>query len=343
MRDIIDQGILRLFDGLYLTIKDSLGTFIYDAQALAAIFMIIYFAIKAYTMMTGDSKLEIMPLLRPFGIAFVIIFWGSFISVIETPADYLDDKARGLYLNRIEEVNQLNKERYVLIDSVAQRIIEKSREIEEAANDEGESSSIFEYLGIDIDSVLGQVRGLYLIVLSKFRFLMKEIIEFCVLTIFQALTYFVFFIKIIFAGILIIIGPFSFAFSILPGFKDAYISWISRFIGVLLYSTVGYIVLTVALGVIEYGITIETLQLRAILAVGNEDLFISYITGSSNIETLYIVALLVGGIGMLSVPIVSSWILSSASTANLFNKAVGGAKAVAGAAVTAGKAAAGGM
>lgn len=71
---VYDSGMWVMLKGLQASIWNSFSLFIVDAQALAAIFMIIFFSIKSYEMMVGDKKMEIMPLLRPFGLAMIIIW-----------------------------------------------------------------------------------------------------------------------------------------------------------------------------------------------------------------------------------------------------------------------------
>src|SRR6201995_5755987 len=70
---VYETGVMVFLAGLRTSIWSNFGLFIGDAQALAAIFMIIFFSIKSYEMMVGDKRMEIMPLLRPFGLAMVII------------------------------------------------------------------------------------------------------------------------------------------------------------------------------------------------------------------------------------------------------------------------------
>ena len=48
---VYDEGALHFFKGLKDTIWTHYDTFISDAQALSAIFMLIYFSIKCYEMM----------------------------------------------------------------------------------------------------------------------------------------------------------------------------------------------------------------------------------------------------------------------------------------------------
>src|SRR6201992_2950917 len=84
---VYESGMMTFLGGLKQSIWSHFGLFITDAQALAAVFMIIFFAIKSYEMMVGDKKMEIMPLLRPFGLAMIILWWGPFVKVVAFPTD----------------------------------------------------------------------------------------------------------------------------------------------------------------------------------------------------------------------------------------------------------------
>ena len=323
MREIIDKNILDLFQGLFLAITDHLSVFINDAQALTAIFMLLYFGIKAYGMMVADEPLQIMPLLRPFGLAMVIIMWGSFIGLINYPAQYISDKSKGLFQYRIEKVDAVMQQRMALIDSVGRRLIESSAEVEQV-KDGSKDEDWMEVLGIDFDALFDQMKGYFILITAKMRFFFLQAVEFLVITIFQVLSYLVFFVQIIFAGILILLGPFAFAFSVLPGFKDAYIQWIARYISVSLYSTIGYIVMSMSMVVVQYGIEREIELLRYVL--GNEAAFILYVSHNDGGSFFFIVSLLIGGLTMLTIPVISTWIISTSGVSHAISQMTLGAR-----------------
>ena len=323
MREIIDQNILDLFQGLFLAITDHLSVFINDAQALTAIFMLLYFGIKAYGMMVADEPLQIMPLLRPFGLAMVIIMWSSFIGLINYPTQYISNKSRGLFQYRIDRVDAVMQERMALIDSVGRRLIESSAEVEQV-KDGSKDEDWMEVLGIDFDALFDQMKGYFILITAKMRFFFLQAVEFLVITIFQVLSYLVFFVQIIFAGILILLGPFAFAFSVLPGFKDAYIHWIARYISVSLYSTIGYIVMSMSMVVVQYGIEREIELLRYVL--GNEAAFILYVSHNDGGSFFFIVSLLIGGLTMLTIPVISTWIISTSGVSHAISQMTLGAR-----------------
>lgn len=326
MHTLIDRFILDLFEGLFLALRDHLSVFTGDAQALCAIFMLLYFGIKSYGMIAGDERLEIMPLLRPFALAMVIMLWSPFVDLINFPLKVVTNKSRALFDNRINAVDAVSQQRMALIDSVATRLIESSAELEEVqqgTNDE----AWYESLGIDFNVLFDQMKGYFILIMAKFRFFFVQIIEYLVITIFQLCSYLIFFLQIIFAGILIILGPFSFAFSVLPGFKDAYIYWLARYISVSLYSAIGYIIMGLSMVLVQYGMEREIELLRFVLS--NEAAFIFYVSQNDGGSNFFIVTLLIGGLAMLSVPVISTWIISTSGVGNAISTISRGASKIA--------------
>lgn len=308
MRALIDQYILDLFQGLFLAITDHLSVFINDAQALMAIFMLLYFGVKAYGMMVGDEPLQVMPLLRPFALALVVIFWVQFVDILNHTTVYISDKSKGIFENRIEKVDAVMMERMVLIDSVGRRLIETTAEVEHIQQNTDEQSW-YEVLGISFEAIFDQMKGYFILITAKMRFFFLQAVEYLVITIFQVLTYLVFFLQITFAAILIILGPFSFAFSVLPGFKDAYVQWVARYLSVSLYSAIAYIIMSMSMVVVQYGMEREIEFLRFVLK--NEAAFMLYISQNDGGSYFFIVTLLIGGLVMLTIPVISTWIIST--------------------------------
>ncbi|RYZ38741.1 MAG: plasmid transfer protein, partial [Sphingobacteriales bacterium] len=94
---VYESGVMAFLTGLKESIWTHFDLFITDAKALAAIFMILFFALKSYEMMVGDKKLEIMPLLRPFGLSMIILWWGTFVKVVAFPTDLIAMRTEQIY------------------------------------------------------------------------------------------------------------------------------------------------------------------------------------------------------------------------------------------------------
>lgn len=335
MNELVDRFLLDLFEGLNDKIGVLFGTFIGDAQALAACFMLVYFGIESFKMMSGDKKLEIMPLLRPFILGLVLIFWcvpdaedgGDYgvLGVISYPSKVLTHSAKGMYEAQLDEVEMLSRNRYALIDSVAIELMKTSLEVERA-EDEVKEKKWYEF-GIDFSAIGDKIAGLWLYVIGKMKMMFFQIIEFVVVTIWQVCIYIVFFLQIIFTGILSILGPLAIAFSILPSFRDAWVQWLSRYISVSLYACIGYIVLSISLVIMQYSLEKEIEILE--YALNNEAAFIMYTSMTSGGVNTFIVTCLLGAISMLTIPFVSTWIISTTGVGHAIGGMVAGTMAVA--------------
>src|ERR1700679_2890581 len=120
---VYEPGVMAFLTGLKDSVWNHFGLFIGDAQALAAIFMIIFFAIKSYEMMVGDKRMEIMPLLRPFGLAMVILWWSAFTQVIAYPTDLVESQTDQMYESEQVNVNALRIQRSTLMLAMADSLI----------------------------------------------------------------------------------------------------------------------------------------------------------------------------------------------------------------------------
>src|SRR5580658_3913978 len=120
---VYENGVMVFLAGLRQSIWSNFGLFIGDAQALAAIFMIIFFSIKSYEMMVGDKRLEIMPLLRPFGLVMVITWWSAFTQVVAYPTDLVESQTDQMYESEQVNVNALRIQRSTLMLAMADSLI----------------------------------------------------------------------------------------------------------------------------------------------------------------------------------------------------------------------------
>ena len=316
---LIDENVLnelRLLNG-YL--RSYASTFILDAQSLCALLMLIYFSIKSYALMTGDSKFEVLPLLRPFGLTMVVILWIPFLSLIDDPLNALEEKAKDRFVNQRVEINDLFIRRIQLITAVNERIYEETEPLNQL--DETNSSMI-----PGMDEIIGAMGRARILIQAKLKLILKELLEMIVVIFFKVMQYLLLYAKILFSNMLAIIGPLSFAVSIIPAFRDSYIQWISKYVGVMLYGMFGYVAMILALTHVKVAIIKENHFYETLLNTPGEQgvrNLMAYLGGVNVAETSFLVALVVGGIGMICVPIISSWVLHSGSTSQLFNKAMG--------------------
>ena len=315
---VYEEGVMHFLKGMKNTIWTHFDTFITDAQALAAIFMLIFFAIKSYEMMAGDKKMEIMPLLRPFGLVMVIIWWGTFTRVLAYPTDIVAAKTESLFDSGQIEVNNLRLQRAKLMVDVADQLTTIQAETEIA---EKEADT---WYGQAWDAVTSTVKEGFASVWNPIvelknrmqvglQLLATYILETLAVWILRICVYIIFIIQIIYSTILIILGPFSVAVSILPAFRDSFGTWTARFISVNLYSGIAYLVMHIASLFQQYAMEAEITRYQQLLeSTGDTMEKMGWFAGNGLLSFgIVIVTFLIGGLTMLTVPSISTWIVST--------------------------------
>ncbi len=162
-----------------------------------------------------------------------------------------------------------------------------------------------------LDVIQDQLYSFGILVQAQFNQVIEEWVMKLGEFFWQVQVYLLFFIKEVFAGILIITGPITFGLSVLPVWKDAWSQWISRYVSVLFYGFVGFFVMAAALQIVKYGIYMDTMVLTT--ANSTQEAFAAY-SKSSMVTALYhFVTLIVGGCAIKMVPELSSWIIPANS------------------------------
>jgi len=317
---IYEEGVMVILKGLKDSIWTHFDMFIVDAKALAAIFMIIFFAIKSYEMIAGDKKLEIMPLLRPFGLVMIILWWNGFVRMVAFPTDLVAARTETMFNSEQAEVNTLRLIRADYMQKVANSLYSFQAETEMA---EKESDT---WMGRAWDSVTSTVKEGMSTVVSPvielknrlkigMQLLLTQLLELLGIWILRLSTYVIFMIQIIYSTILIILGPFAVAVSILPAFRDSLSTWIARFVSVNLYLGIAYLIMYLVALLQKYAMTTEISRYKELIgengtAANLEKMAWFAGNGILSFGTV-IVSFLIGAICMFTVPSISTWIIST--------------------------------
>jgi len=343
---VYEEGMMHFLRQMKNTIWTHYDAFIADAQALAAIFMLVFFAIKTYEMMAGDKQLEVMPLLRPFGLVMVILWWPTFTRVVAYPTDIVAAKTEAMFDGSQTEVNNLRLQRAKLMVDITDQLLTVQAETETAKTEadtwygkawESVTSTVKEGFS-DVWNSVVQVRnrlqvGLQLLVTSLLEMLAVWLLRICV--------YIVFIIQIIYSTILIILGPFSVAASILPAFRDSFSTWIARFISVNLYSGIAYLVMYVASLFQQYAMEAEISRYQELVGTAGPNIEkLAWFAGNGVLSFgMVIGTFVIGALSMLTVPSISTWIISTSgisSAASTMGRGAGGMSRMMGRIITKG-------
>lgn len=317
---VYETGMMAFLGGLKQSIWTHFDLFIGDAQALAAIFMIIFFAIKSYEMMTGDKKMEIMPLLRPFGLAMVIIWWGGFVKMVAFPTDLVENQTEQMFSSVQGDVNGLRFQRANLMLQVANSLytFEAQADVAEKESDTwyGQAwNAVTSTIKQGISTVVSPVLELKNRLTIGMQLLFTQLLELIAIWILRIAVYVLFMIQIIYSSILIILGPFSVAASILPAFRDSFSTWVARFISVNLYSGIGYLIMYLCGLMQEYALQSEISRYQALVGANGAaaDLTKMAAFAANGILSFgtVIIVFVIGAICMFTVPSISTWIIST--------------------------------
>lgn len=317
---VYEEGMMTFLAGLKDSIWSHFDLFITDAKALAAIFMIIFFAIKSYEMMSGDKKLEVMPLLRPFGLAMIILWWGAFVKMIAFPTDLVAIKTEEMFKSEQTNVNNLryNRAEYMLKVANALYSFQAQTEVAEKESDTwyGQAwDSVTSSVKEGISTVVTPLIELKNRMAIGLQLLLTQLLELIAIWILRISVYVIFIIQIIYSSILIILGPFAVAASILPAFRDSFSTWVARFISVNLYTGIAYLVMYIMALMQKYAMTSEIAKYKELLGPdgtegGMAKMAVFAGNGILSFGTV-IMAFLVGAICMFTVPSISTWIIST--------------------------------
>ncbi|QDW27272.1 plasmid transfer protein [Pedobacter sp. KBS0701] len=315
---VYEEGTMHFLKEMKNTIWTHYDAFIADAQALCAIFMLIFFAIKSYEMISGDKKLEIMPLLRPFALVMVILWWPTFTRVVAYPTDLVAAKTEAMFDGSQTVVNDLRIQRAKLMVELADQLLTVQAQTETAKQEadtwyenawESVKSSVKESFA-DVWNPIVEMRNRLQVGL---QLLATSLVETLAIWILRIAVYVIFIIQIIFSTILIILGPFSVAVSILPAFRDSFTTWIARFISVNLYSGIAYLVMYVASLFQHYAMEAEISRYQELVGTTGADMEkLSVFAGNGLLSFGIVVGtFIIGALTMLTVPSISTWIVST--------------------------------
>jgi hypothetical protein len=332
---VYENGVMAFLKGLKDSVWTHFDLFISDAKALAAIFMIIYFAIKSYEMMVGDKKMEIMPLLRPFGLAMIILWWGTFVRVVAFPTDLVANQTEQMFESEQTTVDNLRLNRSNLMLAVANSLytFQAQTQVAEKESDTwyGQAwDSVTSTVKEGISSVVSPLLELKNRLEVGMQLLFTQMLELTGIWILRIAVYVIFMIQIIYSSILVILGPFAVSVSILPAFRDSFSTWIARFVSVNLYSGIAYLIMYLCGLMQEYALTSEISKYQELVGPDGANANLekmAWFAGNGILSFgTVIIVFLIGAICMFTVPSISTWIISTSgvsSATSTFGRSAG--------------------
>lgn len=308
MHEFFDEHFLTVVTSLGSFFSHYYGSFVGIGKAFGAVLSLVVVASEAYQMMLLKKSIDVLALLRPILICFVLAFWSSFTSGLRQPFNGIENWAKnGIYMTEVNKVNQLHKQRWE-VQFKQYQLLQDARTKAEVAEDQVKQNknvimeawdNIREFSKklLDISKVIFDLKNTFV------NWVLEHIVNFIASIIWHICVLLTFFAKEIGLGILTITGPISFGISVLPVWKDAWASWVARYLSFCLYGFVAYLIMAAAMQLFKYGIEVDIQRLST-----------PGIPNPFNFNGLYSIAgAVVGGYGLRMTPEIVSWIFPTNS------------------------------
>ena len=343
-----EKWFMEAFTTLDTTMAAQSAGAVMLGQAIGGFGALCYMGYLGWQMQEGARPWEVTPMIRPTIIAFILMYWGAFTSMIQYPLQSLAEPGIALFQEIEQDANDLRVERFKKQNQILEILIKQQAE-EEAKQetlDKLENKAEDSWYDIDVDKLLAPAKEWYMKMEFKIQKTLSEIIEAVSLTILRVCTYLIFFIQKIWSYILIILGPIAIGISLIPGFENSFSNWVTKFININLYTFITYTIINIGQQLIMSGYQMELDRYALIIdsgGVADMETLRVYVQNSGMMYTALFpaVAYIVTGIGILMVPSIADSIVSAGGAGIMSKgKAAGGAVASVGRAATA--AAAGG-
>ncbi len=205
-------------------------------------------AYEAWMMILGRRGMDVMKLLRIFGLALCITFSGIICKTLRTPGLSLERSTHFMALVQNKRLDQmqikvaLKQKEY--LDSLRSK--QAQQEEQKAAQDAATEDGIMDKIKNAIDnlglSIQNQAKQVAVIVETKASEFANMIIRFIGEIIFQMMYYGMFIAQRVFMSVMALFCPIVFAMSIAPPWRNAWSQWVSKYVTLSLWGFIIYLV-----------------------------------------------------------------------------------------------------
>jgi len=328
-----DPNVFELIDGIRTLLpKEGMVTV---AREVAAVLSLVYLSIRAYAMILGEGKFEILQLFRPFVLSLVIVNFPLYASLAGYPARAMGEGARQSFEAKARLMEERMAEKEALSDKLFQAMMEHTNQIAQLYKGENTGSGGFwDIATLGTSSLLADLTASITVyeqmLWAKLSLWIQNLILWVVGAVFKGICYCIFFIQLILLHVLLVLGPLSFAFSVAGAFRDSWVTWTARYISVTFFHTIGFMILNICTAIIHYGLQQEVDRLNFVLSLKDaQTQFLAVASHTDQFIGFLFVALLTAMGGIASVPVIATWIIQTAGSGNvLFGAALQSARSL---------------
>lgn len=313
----IDENIISIIEQMGSFSENHMSDMTSLARAIGQVLCLFVVGGECFQVMTGKKSFDFLKIMRPCALALVIMFWGSYVSIIGAPGQACANYAKTIATAQNDIVKDWETKRVQAALGLRERLKEKRAAAEMAEKSTSDKSLLEEVVDAGADLLAGikdQILSWYTAYTAWVNSKILEAVQWVGEVAWQVSYYGLLLCAQIFMGILAIFGPVAFALSVVPAWHDAWSQWTSRYISVSLYTCLTYLVITYVDQIFIYALRTDYNTMMA--ATGGLDLFTSYCDSSVGTAGCYIVACFLGCFAIRWVPELASWIIPAQASQN---------------------------
>ena len=332
MKYLLNSELLRVIGRMSSLVSEHTQYFMNLSLGIATILILIVVAQESYKLMLGGKSFDLMFWVRPMMMTLIIMSWNGSTSLprivrgIFHPISY---KSAGRFYKAAATLEILKEQKNNLLRQKWDLLIEKGAEVsaskealskvnkEENDNGSGIFSDIKESISNTFDSIKNSIATWTKMIVLQISTWLDKVLEWVGNLIWAVAVYATFMTQSLAIGFLTLFGPISFGLSVFDIWKDAWATWLMRFISFHFYSFVAYVIMTASCSLIAFGVQAD---IDILVKPGFPEAF-----SFNALYTLF--GYLVGALAMKMVPEVVSWIVptNASSAATQFSQGLSSA------------------
>lgn len=321
MTFLLNSQILRIIQNMSSLVTAHTQYFMNLSLGIATILILIVVAQESYKLMLGGKSFDLMFWVRPMMMTLIIMSWNgstSFPNIIKGIFRPVSYKSAGRFYAATTRLETLKAKKNELLKEKWDLLIEKGAEVsaskealskvnkEENDNGSGIFSDIKESISNTFDSIKNSIATWTKMIVLQISTWFDKLLEWIGNFIWAVSVYATFMTQSLGIGFLTLFGPISFGLSVFDIWKDAWATWLMRFISFHFYSFVAFVIMTASCSLIQFGVQAD---IKMLSQPGFPEAF-----SFNAVYTLF--GYLVGALAMKMVPEVVSWIVpTNASSA----------------------------
>ncbi len=301
------ESLHEILRSLYTEMMPLCNRMVVFAKAIGGIGALLFIGNRLWQAIARAEPIDVYPMLRPFALLICIVcFQNVVLGTLNAIMSPLVQGTNELFREQQFHIREYREYK----DHLEDESVRRRSEVDYVPNERLEGR--LQEMGIEnvtLSTMWGEKA--YNSVKRWVRNIVHSILE----TIFQSISLVIDTLRTFILIVLSILGPLVFGVSIFEGFQSTLIQWFNRYISIYLWLPVSDL-----FGAILSKIQVLILQ-KDIQALSDPD----YIPYADN--TVYVIFMLIGIIGYLSVPSVANFIISAGGMGSTISKPTGYAEA----------------